>query len=109
MKSLVLTEPGKLEVVVNEEKDVPHDQVKVRIARASVTSSDLSAYKGKSNFYPIMPSRIAMGLVSESSDFTLKTGQRVMLSPYRKSGGTLQVSGVDKNGYLADYVICPLG
>ena len=108
MKSLVLTEPGKLEVVVNEEKDVTHDQVKVRIARASVTSSDLSAYKGKSNFYPIMPSRIAMGLVSESSDFTLKTGQRVMLSPYRKSGGTLQVSGVDKNGYLADYVICPL-
>ena len=108
MKSLVLTEAGKLESVVNEEKDVPHDCVKIRIARASVTSSDLSAYKGKSNSYPIMPSRIAMGLVSESSDFTLKTGQRVMLSPYRKSAGALQVSGVDKNGYLADYVICPL-
>ncbi len=108
MKSLVLTEPGKLETVVNEEKDVPHEQVKVRIARASVTSSDISAYRGKSSFYPIMPSRIAMGLVSESSDFTLKTGQRVMLSPYRKAAGTFQVSGVDKNGYLADYVICPL-
>ena len=107
MKSLVLTEPGKLETVVNEEKDVPHDCVKIRIARASITSSDLSAYKGKANFYPVMPSRIAMGLVSESSDFTLKTGQRVMLSPYRKSTGSLQVSGVDKNGYLADYVICP--
>lgn len=107
MKSLVLTEAGKLESVVNEEKDVPHDCVKIRIARASVTSSDLSAYRGKANFYPIMPSRIAMGLVSESSDFTLKTGQRVMLSPYRKTQNGLLVSGVDKNGYLADYVICP--
>lgn len=108
MKSLVLTEPGKLETVINEEKDVPHDCVKIRIARASITSSDLSAYKGKANFYPVMPSRIAMGLVSESSDFTLKTGQRVMLSPYHKSAGNFQVCGVDRNGYLADYVICPL-
>lgn len=108
MKSLVLTEPGKLETIVNEEIDVPHDCVKVRIARASITSSDLSAFRGKSNFYPVMPSRIAMGLVSESSDFTLKTGQRVMLSPYHKGQGTFQISGVDKNGYLADYVICPL-
>lgn len=108
MKSLVLTEPKKLEFVLNEETDVPHDCAKIRIARVSLTSSDVSAFEGKADFYPVVPGRIAMGLVSESSDMTLRTGQRVMLSPYRRSSGSLSVAGVDRNGYLADYVICPL-
>lgn len=107
MKSLVLTEVGKLEFVVNEEAEVPADCAKIRIARASITSSDISSFKGKTTL-PITPSRIAMGLVSECSDFSLKTGQRVMLSPYHKEGNTFSTRGVDIDGYLADYVICPL-
>lgn len=88
------------------------DQVKVKVSKASITSTDIAIYldKAKAKF-PIIPSRIAVGLISEAPEESgYKKGQRVLLSPYILDKSQAQKNlpidsmGLDKNGYLSDFV-----
>jgi L-gulonate 5-dehydrogenase len=80
-----------------------------------ITSTDVALYTGKTETpYPIVPGRIAAGLISEANEASgYKKGQRVLLSPYSCVKNPtcdlapLITKGVDHNGFLADYVIIP--
>lgn len=107
MKSWIVSKPGELSSAVAEDAALPQDAARVRLARAAISASDIAAFEGKTRKLPVIPCRIAMGLVGESNDITLKIGQRVMLSPYRHTEKGTLVKGVDCDGYLSDFVTCP--
>ena len=89
---------------INEDSTIPKECAKVKIARAGICASDIATYLGNTSIYPLSPCRIAVGLISESGDITLKKGQRVMLSPYtRTTNDTFKTHGVDIDGYLSDF------
>lgn len=96
--------------VVNVSIALPIDNgIKVKLSKLSITSTDVSAYLGKFNKFPIVPARSALAHVSESSIDSYKTGQRVYLSPYSDCrNGTFKLRSVDIDGYLADYCYLPI-
>ena len=75
MKSWIVSKPGELSSAVAEDAALPQDAARVRLARAAVSASDIAAFEGKTRKLPVIPCRIAMGLVGESNDITLKIGQ----------------------------------
>lgn len=93
-----------------EEINIPitDSMAKVKLTKLGLTSADMSVFEGGSNAkLPIVPGRIATGLVSEMSESSqLRKGERVLLSPYQPSdkGGFL-VKGIDVDGYLGDYAV----
>lgn len=104
-------------VIVEKTGDQPREnEIKVKVTKASITSTDIALYLEKSDMpFPIIPSRIAAGLVSEASITSgYKKGTRVLLSPYligknqqNNSSSPTKVLGLDANGFLADFVIIP--
>ena len=111
MKSYKITRNFTIEPETEEGSYSLKEYAKIKITRAGVCSSDVVAYAGKMDniIHPLCPTRIAVGLVSESDDITLRKGQRVMLSPYtRLENGKYQINGLKNDGYLADYVYAPL-
>jgi threonine dehydrogenase-like Zn-dependent dehydrogenase len=85
------------------------EEVKVRVTKAVISSTDLSIFEGKQkDAYPVIPARAAAGLVSEANSEFFKKGQRVFLSPYiDKEDGNFKIRGLDGDGFLTDYVILP--
>lgn len=92
------------------------DLVKVRVARAILTRSDFDAYLGKcSDFQPIIPSRGAIGLISDAiNPLGLSVGEKVLLTAYTPIDGeeldevrpyseNLHVRGVDCDGFLSNF------
>ena len=111
MKSYRITRNFTIEPETEEGSYSLKEYAKIKITRAGVCSSDVAAFSGKMENvkFPLCPTRIAVGLVSESDDITLRKGQRVMLSPYtRLENGKYQINGLKNDGYLADYVYAPL-
>ncbi|NCA66996.1 MAG: hypothetical protein EOM87_02915 [Clostridia bacterium] len=90
------------------------NSVKVKITKAAISSSDLAIFLGKAEVnYPIVPCRIAAGLVSEApAGSGLKKGERVLLSPYispeGKNTNDIKYMGMHSNGYLSNYAIVPI-
>lgn len=83
---------------------------KIKITRLGLTSTDLSIYSGQTDIaLPIVPGRIATGLVSEMPEGSkLKKSERVLLSPYELTlKGDYKIKGVDVDGYLGDYAVVP--
>ena len=110
MKSYKIIKNFTIEAQSEDNSQPPKDCAKVKIIRASLCPSDIAVFQGKAEGvkFPIVPCRIAVGLVSESEDITLRKGQRVMLSPYtRYENGTYRIHGLKENGYLGDYVYVP--
>jgi len=111
MKSYKITKSFTVEEVTEDTPLSLKEYAKIKISRAGVCASDVAVFAGKMEnvTMPICPTRIALGLVSESEDMTLRKGQRVMLSPYtRLENGAYQISGLQSDGYFADYVYAPL-
>lgn len=110
MKSYKIIKNFTIEAQSEDNSQPPKDCAKIKIVRAALCPSDIAIFQGKAEGVnlPIMPCRIAVGLVSESEDITLRKGQRVMLSPYtRFDNGSYRINGVKDNGYLGDYVYVP--
>lgn len=85
-----------------------NDYIKVKISKASITSTDVTSFLGKYNIYPIVPARSAVALVSESTLPSYKQGQRLFLSPYSTiNNTTYKTHGVNIDGYLGDYAFVP--
>lgn len=104
MQSWVINGTKKITLHQSESSDINlKTQAKVKVARASLCQSDIGCYENKYNNLPIIPSRSALGFISESSDISLSKGQRVFLSPYTKKGDEVFVNGKDLDGYLSDF------
>lgn len=86
------------------------DYIKVKVARASLSASDIGVYKGAYGVSNIIPCRSAVALVSESEFESFKIGQRLFLSPYHNSAGgnTYKTRGENCDGYLGDFVYVPI-
>ena len=111
MKSFKITKNFTIEEESEESSLSLKEYAKIKILRAGVCESDIAVFAGKITNVnlPLCPTRIAIGLVSESEDITLRKGQRVMLSPYtRLENGKYVINGLKNDGYLADYVYAPL-
>lgn len=111
MKSYKVSKSFAFDEIIEDGTQNLDDCAKVKIIRVGVCPSDVAIFSGKMEnvALPIVPTRIAVGLVSESNDMTLRKGQRVMLAPYtRYDNGSYSIVGMKENGYLADYVYAPL-
>ena len=104
MKSWTITGPEKLTKEESTLKFV-EGTVKVKITRTAVSRTDVAIYLGKDTAkLPLIPCRIAAGLVSEAdANSKHHKGERVLLSPYIGN----KAHGVDCNGFLRDYAIVP--
>lgn len=99
---------------INNE-DIPEGEVKVKVSKALLDNTDLNLLKGDGNRYPITPSHIAIGNVSEEyPDYGLKFGEKVLISPYNVTDKAedknvyiapdVDTMGVDLDGFLKDFV-----
>ncbi|MEG2413236.1 MAG: zinc-binding dehydrogenase [Clostridia bacterium] len=105
MKAWKLTEAKKLQLETIDETEGQNGLVKVKIARAALSSSDISSFLSNEK-EKFIPSRTALGLISEAFGETYKKGERVLLSPYPNKvadGEDLRVKSVDCDGYLCDF------
>ena len=111
MKTFRITKNFTIEEESEESALSLKEYAKIKILRAGVCESDVALFSGKVTDakLPLCPTRIAVGLVSDCEDITLRKGQRVMLSPYtRLENGKYVINGLKNDGYLADYVYAPL-
>jgi len=93
-----------------EQGELRPDYVKIKVTKLGLTGTDISVYEGQTDIpLPIVPGRIATGVVSEVNvGSRFRKGERVLLSPYVKDQkGRLLVKGLDTDGYLTDYVVVP--
>lgn len=113
MKSWKINNLGKINLENGELKS--DGKVKIRVSSALLDNTDINLLKGNSKLYPITPSHIAIGNVSEEyQDLGLKFGEKVLISPYIASEKSqdekvfiskiVETMGIDQDGFLADYV-----
>ena len=107
MQSWVIDKAKSISLVQEDQQDVNlKTHARVKIARASLCQSDAALFQGKLGSLPIIPSRNALGMISESKQPSLQKGQRVYVSPYEKiDDNSFNVFGRDKNGYLSDFCV----
>ena len=119
MKAWQIIEPKKMQLAEKTLTAGP-GEVKVRITKAGITSTDIALFGGSSDArYPIVPVRTAAGVISEPSDSTFLKGEKVYMSPYlvKKAASShyselpvdtrIEVMGINKDGFMGDYVIIP--
>ncbi|MEG2456847.1 MAG: zinc-binding dehydrogenase, partial [Clostridia bacterium] len=118
MKAWQITATEELQLIERVQEAEPGD-VKVRISKAALSSTDLAIFRGKNPVFPIIPVRSAIGLVSESHELSgLKKGERVVINPYILSEPSLRnkdkplvadvkVMGVDCDGLICDFISLP--
>lgn len=124
MKAWQITAKEEVKLIEKKQDALPTD-IKVRISKASLSSTDVAIFIGKKVCYPIIPVRAAIGLVSEAHALSgLKKGERVVINPYilqndysRKKDvivPDVKVMGVDCDGLICDFIslpqenVCPL-
>ncbi|MGI6701749.1 MAG: zinc-dependent alcohol dehydrogenase [Christensenellales bacterium] len=114
MKEWQIIAKEKMQIIEKPSISPGENEIKVKVKKAAITSTDIALYIERTDKeYPIVPVRIASGLVSEADDQSgYKKGERVLLSPYyinrtTQGQGPTSVMGLDLNGYLADYVVVP--
>ena len=90
------------------------DSIKVRVARAMLTSCDFDAYLGnRADFSPVIPSKGAIGLISDANNpLGLLVGEKVLLTSYTPQDevdevypydANMTIRGIDSDGYLSDF------
>lgn len=104
MKACVIQAPRQI-VIDNQPLKLMEGTVKVKITRTIISGTDLALFMGKDvDKLPLVPCRIATGLVSEADETSsFHKGERVLLSPYLAD----KIHGITCNGFLRDYAIVP--
>jgi threonine dehydrogenase-like Zn-dependent dehydrogenase len=123
MKGWQITSKGEFGLIEKEASVLLDGQVKVRITKAAITSTDGALYSGQGE-YPIIPVRAAMGVISESISDEFKKGEKVVISPYINNAkppqthshtdqersalfSDVDIMGVTIDGFLRDFVVLP--
>ncbi|MDR1906566.1 MAG: zinc-binding dehydrogenase [Clostridiales bacterium] len=125
MKGWQITSKGVFSPIEREATVLKEGQVKIRITKSALTSTDSALYAGLGE-YPIIPVRAAMGVISESISDEFKKGEKVIISPYisktakdsRTHGHSenekdilysdIDIMGVTVDGFLRDFVDLPI-
>jgi len=94
------------------------DTVKVKLTRCIIIENDLSALRAVGDTpYPFIPGRLAVGVVSEAQEESLKRGQRVVVEPYLPCGQCMacksdprqcsdfKIMGRNSDGLLRDFAV----
>lgn len=104
MKTFIIDSPKNI-TIEEQPLKLLASTVKVKITRTIISETDVALYSGKDgDKLPVVPCRIATGLVSEADDTSsFHKGERVLLSPYLAN----KVHGLTCNGFLRDYAIVP--
>ena len=109
MKKWLTIPKDRMELCVEEAIAPIEGEIKVRVTKTFISSTDTAVYLGEATSEPMVPCRIAVGLISESPENKqFIKGERVLLTPYIKNEGQApNAKGVDIDGYLSNYVIVP--
>ena len=107
MQSWVIDSAKKISLLQEEQEDANlRTHARVKIARASICASDIAIFQGKLQKEQFVPSRCALGLISESRKPTLAKGLRVFISPYHtEKKEKTKIAGLDYDGYLSDFSV----
>lgn len=104
MKFWTVTDAKTVQLSEAEQQPTSHE-LKVKLTDVVLTHTDVALFTGRDKGkLPIVPGRMAVGLVSENGgDNSHMKGERVLLSPYRDGA----VRGLNIPGYLGDYAVAP--
>ena len=120
MLGLQFTKQGKITEVNKMEICENVDSSKVKITKVMLTPEDFATLKGDENIeYPVIPGRIAIGQISDASDFAyLEKGTRVYINPISPCDECTQCldgnkaacinfkrAGKEIDGYLRDFAV----
>ena len=123
MKTLVCTEPGKLEYAVAEKPELQKGQSIIKIKRIGICGTDLHAFEGTQPYfnYPrILGHELAGELVEFDNAPGFKQGEAITFIPYFNCGECIacrrgktncctrmQVCGVHADGGMVEYLSVP--
>ena len=123
MKTLVCTEPGKLEYAKAEKPQLKNGHAIIKIKRIGICGTDLHAFEGTQPFftYPrILGHELAGELIEFDNAPGFEKGESVSFIPYFNCSNciacrngkpncctSLQVCGVHTNGGMAEYLTVP--
>jgi 2-desacetyl-2-hydroxyethyl bacteriochlorophyllide A dehydrogenase len=126
MKTLILHEPGRFELISTNEPGSPAaDQALVRVHRVGVCGTDLHAFRGRQPFftYPrILGHELGVEIIAIGpNDQGLKAGDKCSVEPYLNCGKciacrsskpnccvNLKVMGVHIDGGMRQYIHVPI-
>lgn len=112
MQVYKIVAPSQMELV-KMDRAAKENEIKVKLKKAVITSTDIAIYQGKGGKFPIVPIGLAVGLVSEASkDSGFRMGERVVISPYVMPENAvleeeIEFMGCDVDGNLGDYSVVP--
>ncbi len=117
MKAWQISSKEELELI-EKTQDTEVGDIKVRISKAALSSTDIAIFEGKNPVFPIIPVRAAIGLVSEANELAgLKKGERVVINPYILNSTpkdknnplvpNVKVMGMDCDGLICDFISLP--
>lgn len=124
MKSVVITQPGVLEVQQREIQPPASDEVRVKVRYAGICGSDVHIYRGHNAFvrYPRIIGHEFYGVIDQVGDNVPQSriGQHVVVDPVVSCGRcypcsvgrpnvclNLQVIGVHRDGGFSEYACVP--
>ncbi len=120
MLGLQFTKQGKITEVNKMEICESVESSKIKITKVLLTPEDFATLKGDEDVtYPIIPGRIAIGQISDASDFAyLKKGERVYVNSVTNCGecvnclsgneencSNFKRSGKEISGFLRDFAV----
>ena len=120
MLGLQFTQQGKITEVNKMEICESIDSSKVKITKVLLTPEDFATLLGDETAnYPIIPGRIAIGQISDASDYAyLEKGTRVFINPIAPCGECVEClsdndasccafkrAGKEDNGFLRDFAV----
>lgn len=122
MKGWQITSKGVFEFIEREASAVGENEIKVRVTKSALTSTDTALYSGFGD-YPIIPVRAATGVISEAPGNEFRKGERVLISPYINCAqqtkdhhneqekaplfSDIDILGVHRDGFLRDFAVLP--
>lgn len=112
MQAFRISAAGIMELI-KIDRSPTENEIKVKLTKAAITSTDIAIFQGKGSKFPIIPVGLSVGLVSEAAkESGFRMGERVVISPYvmpenADSEDDIECMGCDIDGNLGDYTIVP--
>lgn len=123
MKTIVCTEPGKLEAITVSMPKPGQGQVRIQVRAIGICGTDIHAYNGNQPFfhYPRVLGHELSGVVDAVGDgVELSLGQAAYIIPYLHCGScvacrkgktnccsNIEVIGVHRDGGMCEYICVP--
>lgn len=94
-------------------------EIKVKVTKVILSPSDVALWSGAELDTPVVPGRVAIGLISDAGEFdSYKIGQKVLITPYAPCGACpaclsgkpyactdIAVYGLIRDGFLSNFAV----